>query len=196
MRSFAIFIACSTDTERGEELLKPMIDLGPEMCMMGMLPYTEAKRIYNDPENPLPAIGQGAMLNGFTPDTAQRFLQAVGPIPHSPNLMIQLRHIDGAAKRGVNGCLGSRREAKYLLYCLGVPMGPHTPASMGEQAARIFAALEPEVVCPGPLNWLGERDVPATAIQGYFEEGEYAQLMSVKRDLDPQNLFRFASVGI
>jgi FAD/FMN-containing dehydrogenase len=193
-KSFVIISVCVTGS-RGPELLQPLRDLGPVMDHVRSCPYTESASVFNDPVDPLPAFGQGIMLTDYTEETAAAMLEAIGDIPTSPNLMIQLRHIDGLPHDS-HGSLGSRRKAKYFLYFLGVPLGPATPQSMDEQAKRVFKALEPWVLCRGPLNWLGERNVPSDAIAEVFGAEAFTRLAGLKAELDPQNLFRYAGIGI
>ena len=198
-RSMAILTACmAADVERAESLLKPMRDLGPEFDFMGVMPYTESARVYNDPVDPLPANGRGVLLNDFEADTVPALLEAIGPVAQSPNLMIQLRHLGGAMASRDEGssAIGDRRRAKFVMYFLGVLMGPNTPEAMANHAEGVIAALKPWVLSRGPLNWLGEGSVSGEDVRSVFGDADYERLCSVKQRYDARNAFRCAGIGL
>lgn len=198
-RTMIMLSACMpADEERANELLKPMRDLGPEFDMMGIMPYTESARIYNDPVDPLPVNGRGVLLRELDEAGAAKLLEAVGTLAESPNLMVQLRHLGGAmAARDESGSpIGDRRRAKYVVYLLGVLMGPNTPGAIAAHAEGVFAALEPWILSRGPLNWLGEGDVSPEHIRSVFSDADYERLKGVKDTYDPRGAFCCAGVGI
>src|SRR5207253_2082850 len=149
--------------------------------------------IYNDPVDPMPTSGLGVLLRDITSESIQKMLNAVGPIHQSPNLKFHLRQLGGAvAAKGGDDALGGLRSAGYVMYLLGVPMPPNSPELMRNHAEEVIAALGDLVLCRGPLNWLGEGHVQAEAVRGAFEADTYARLVSVKQQMDPENMFRFA----
>jgi hypothetical protein len=199
-RSMVILIAsvCAS-LERAEEWLRPMRSLdGAEFDVFRLMPYTESGTIFQDPADPLPINGRGVLLSDFTRETAESFLEAIGPIPRSPNLMIQLRHLGGAISRkgDPRASIRRNRQAKYLVYLLGIPTPDNPPALMAEHAERVFKAIEPWVLSRGPLNWLGEGFVDASAIRSVFSDDEYDGILKVKQMVDPGNRFSNAGVGI
>lgn len=199
-RSMLVLQACAaTDAAEGEALLKPMREReGAEFDSFRWMPSTEFGSIYNDPVDPLPVGGRGAMLKGLDREGVRAFLGAVGTPAESPNLMIQMRHVGGAMARVERGGspLGGCRDAQYLVYYLGVPMSPEHPRRMAEHAEAGLAALRPWILSRGPLNWLGEGDVSAAHIREVFAASDYERLCAVKRAHDPQGLFAHAGVGV
>lgn len=199
-RSMLMLQACAaTDAAEGEALLKPMREMeGAEFDSFRWMPSLENGSIYNDPVDPLPAGGRGAMLKALDAEAIDAFLGAVGVPAQSPNLMIQLRHVGGAMARADRAAtpLGGRREAEYIVYYLGVPMSPEHPRLMAEHAEAGLAALRPWTLSRGPLNWLGEGDVSAAHIREVFDAGDYERLCAVKRTHDPKGLFAHAGVGV
>lgn len=199
-RSLLIIVACaSLPQEQAEDWLKPIRTMpGAEMDTFRWMPFTESATLYNDPVSPLPAMGGGTMLTDFNSETIDAFLEAVGPIPQSPNLMIQIRHLGGAAAEVEHGAtpLGNRRSAQYLTYLLGVPM-PHNPGEViAEHTEGCLAALAPWELARGPLNWVGEGGVSAQQIRGVYDEASFDRLLAAKSQYDPKNLFQDAGVGI
>lgn len=199
-RAVCSVVACATLPQaEAEAILAPLRSLGGEIIdTMHEMPFNQSGDIYRDPVDPIPAFGQGVLLRDLPAEAMQAFVEAVGPMDRSPNLKIELRQLGGAMGRvpASETAIGGRREAKYLLYCLGIPMGPVTQEMGAAHAQAIFRAIEPYVICPGPLNFLGEAHVSGKSIQSVFTDEDFARLLQIKRDVDPTNRFRFASLGI
>jgi FAD/FMN-containing dehydrogenase len=199
-RSMAIVIAsvCAS-LERAEGWLSPIRSLdGAELDSFRLMPYTKSGAIFQDPIDPLPANGRGVLLNDFTGETAETFLDAIGPIPQSPNLMIQLRHLSGAISRKGNSraCILRNRQAKYLTYFLGIPSLDNPPEVIAAHAEKVFGSIKPWVMTRGPLNWLGEGFVAADHIRSVFSDEEFARVWKIKQRFDPENRFPNAGLGI
>ena len=171
---------------------------GAEFDSFRPIMYTESATVFNDPVDPLPAKGRGVLIRDLDDEAISTMLEAIGPAAQSPNLMIQLRQLGGAIaySDGKKSALGDRRSAKYILYLLGVPMGPVTPQDMEAHAEGVFKALAPYVLCRGPLNWVGEGDVTHSKIKDVFHADDYSSLAATKAHVDPDNVFRFASLGL
>ncbi|HRI42565.1 MAG TPA: FAD-binding oxidoreductase [Fimbriimonadaceae bacterium] len=199
-RSLVFVTACSTlSPEESELLLAPIRSRpGAELDSFRMMPYTESGSIYNEPVDPLPLVGRGAMLTDLDEAAVEALFHAIGPIPQSPNLMIQIRHLDGASARIPAGAtpIGDRRNGGYLLYALGVPMGPHSPQSIAAHGEGILDALEPWIHARAPLNWIGEASITAEQIRGVYDDASFERLIRVKKQVDPDNRFDKAGVGI
>lgn len=199
-RSMAIVIACvCASLERAEEWLMPIRSLqGAEFDSFRLMAYTESGTIFQDPVDPLPINGRGVLLHDFTPETAKPFLDAIGPLSRSPNLMIQLRHLGGAISRkgDPRSCIRRNRQARYLTYFLGVPSPANPPELMAAHAEKVFSAIKPWVLTRGPLNWLGEGFVDASSIRSVFSDDEYLHISRIKQSIDPTNRFANAGVGI
>lgn len=197
-RSMVLVVAAMPNDDRAAEWVQPIRDLGPEFDFMGPLPYTESARVYNDPADPLPFTGRGVLLNELDDSAINALLAAVGEPAKSPNLMIQIRQLGGAISKVDESAsaVGDRRRAKYLIYMLGIPMPHNPPEAIVGHAEGIISALRPWTLSRGPLNFAGEGDVSASVLREVYGESGYARLAKLKRDFDPQNLFRNAGIGI
>ncbi|MBX7135890.1 MAG: FAD-binding oxidoreductase [Fimbriimonadaceae bacterium] len=199
-RSMVIVVAAAlADPAQAEKMLAPIRNMpGAEFDAFRPMSYTESGDIYRDPVDPLPVRGRGVLIKDLDETTIREFLAAVGPASQSPNLMIQIRHLDGAmAKPGRHpNSTADRRQAKYLVYFLGVPMGPVTPQMMTDHAEGAFNALGDAVYSRGPLNFLGEGEVASEDIRHVYAADEYARLQAIKHSVDPSNRFRWAGVGL
>lgn len=186
------------DEARGQDLLRPMTDLAPMMNDFQMLPYTASAAVYKDPVDPLPAGGRGVLLKALPETSIGVFLKAVGPIETSPNLMIAIRHIGNRADQNsiLPASMDALRSGNYILFCLGVPMGPDASEAMNAQAERIFGALGGDVLCRGPLNWIGEGTVSREHIDECFGAADRDRIGKLKSAYDVRNTFANASVGI
>jgi hypothetical protein len=199
-RSMLVFSASALfGPEVSAEYLAPIRNLpGAEFDSFRSFSYLESAEIYRDPVDPLPATGRGALITELDDASVAKLLAAIGSAPQSPNMMIQLRHLEGAVGRneGISTAVGDRRRAKYLIYLLGVPLGPFTPAQMEDHAEHVISEMGEHIYARGPLNWLGEGNVSASLIQEAYAPDEYAKLNVIKEAVDPRNRFQFAGVGI
>jgi hypothetical protein len=92
--------------------------------------------------------------------------------------------------------IGSRREAKYLLFMLGIPNPYASAEAINGFSEGTIAAMSETVLCRGPLNWLGEADVRSEAIRNVYSDESHARLTATKQSVDPQNRFRFSGIGV
>lgn len=196
-RAFACISACATGD--GEVHLEPIRNLdGIFMDTFRTMPFTDSAEIFRDPVDPLPAQGNGVLLRDLGEDSLEAFIAAIGDPLRSPNLKVEIRHVAGAAGRAAEGttAIGDRRAAKYIAFTLGIPMPGVSLDMIRESADRIFATLGDQILCRGPLNWLGEAHVPCDSIRDALGEETYRRMCELKSLHDPENRFRFAGAGI
>lgn len=195
-RAFACVSACAVG-EHAEQHLDAIRTLpGVFMDSFRSMPFTETAEIFRDPVDPMPAWGTGVLLHDLPSDRLDAFLAANGEPGLSPLLKLEIRQLGGAvARREVaETAIGERRTAKYIAFGLGVPMPGSDAQRIHDHALNVFAALDDAVMCPGPLNWLGEATVTSERIRASLGEG-FERLVAIKAEYDPQNRFRFAGAG-
>ena len=96
-QAFAVIEAAYLgDAISGVDLLQPLRKLGPQLDTFATVPAASLGQLHMDPEQPVPAIGDGALL-GDAPAAAIHTLVALaGPEVDSPLLMVDLHHLGGA----------------------------------------------------------------------------------------------------
>ena len=103
------------------EALAPLRALEPELDTFAMMPPVGLSYIHMDPEHPVPAMSETAMLDELPAAAIDTFLDVAQP--GGPLMMLELRHLGGALARRGSGALGHFGGA-YLMFVLGVPMDP------------------------------------------------------------------------
>jgi FAD/FMN-containing dehydrogenase len=189
----------SGDLAAAENLLIRMRTLGePIIDAFGPMPFAACGAIYQDPVDPLPGVSNGVLLRDLSAASVRSFLEALGPVDRMPTLKAEIRHLGGAMARVAHGAtaIGSRREAGYLLFMLGVPNPFASVEAINGHAEAMFTAMGDSVLCRGPLNWIGEGHVKPETMRGVFSDETYVRLAETKRAVDPENRFRFAGIGI
>lgn len=187
------------DIAAAEDLLTRMRTLGePILDAFAPLPFAACGAIYRDPVDPMPGIGNGVLLRDLSAASARTFLESLGPVDKMPTLKAEIRHLGGAMARVAHGAsaIGSRREASYLMFMLGVPNPFASPEAIEAHAEATFAAMGDTVLCRGPLNWIGEGQVKKETMRDVFSDETHARLTETKNAVDPENRFRFAGIGI
>lgn len=196
--SAVIVVACiCAPEEEATSILAPFRAMEPMIDTCQTIPFSGSAAIYQDPVDPMPFIGQGVVLKSFSEDAIPALLSAFGPFQTSPNLRFEMRHLGGAIREAAGGGTAAckLREADFLVYLAGVPMMT-TPDAINAHAAAVFGSLGDHVLCKGPLNFIGEHKVDATALKQLYGEEALARLRKVKATYDAKNHLRYASIGI
>jgi hypothetical protein len=145
--------ACAGTREEGEEAFAPLREIGETiMDTFDWMPAAGLSHIHMDPENPVPGVGDGALLGELSDEAIDAWVGMVGPGSESPLLLSELRHLGGAlARPAENGGALSRIDAPFAMYSVGIRMS----AEIGE-------------VLHGYLEKLGETMRPWGADGGYY----------------------------
>ena len=143
--------------------------------------------IAGEPEEPVPALFHHALLDGLPADAAQALLATTGPGSDTPLLQVELRHLGGAvAQPAPGGGALDAIDGEFLLFGLGIRMGPATPAAIHGGLAHLFEALRPWANGRGYLNFAPG----GTDSRSLFPADVYRRLAEVRRAVDPDGLFR------
>jgi FAD/FMN-containing dehydrogenase len=186
-RSFVIVEAALLgDEASGARLLGPLRALGPEIDTFAVIPAPALQKVHMDPEQPVPGVGDGALLAGLPPEAVDALVRAAGPESGSSLVSVELRHLGGAISRpsAHHGAVGEI-DAAFALFSVGTAFDDDMASSMRAQAAAVRAALAPWEAPRTYFNFT-ERRVDGSAL---FGEAEHRRLRRIKAQVDPGELF-------
>jgi FAD/FMN-containing dehydrogenase len=154
----------------------------PILGGFGSMPSAALARVHGDPEEPVPAISDGVLLDDLDDDALDAFLRVSGP--GSALLATELRQLGGALAQAPAGA-GARGhlEGSFLLLGVGIS-GPDGLAPVEAHFDRLFDALRPAATGTrfGSVaqRWHSLRTcVPDAALE---------RLARLRADLDPDGL--------
>src|SRR5215210_9538240 len=167
-RSFvAIDGAYLGDDTAAAEALAPLRALDPEFDMFGPIPAAALSHIHMDPEHPVPARGDGMVLDRLTPAAIDALVEAVGPGSGSPLLSVELRQLGGA---------------------IGVPPAEHGAlAKIGGEFALFAVGIAMDAGAAG-RRYLNFTESP-TDPRAFFPDATLERLRAVKTAYDPAGVF-------
>lgn len=176
-----------------EFIVAPMRKLAaPIMDSFGYYPYTAIDLVSMDPVDPMPEVGKSWLLKELDSATIDAALEVAGAGKDFPVLMLEFRHIDGAARKAdVNASAANRHDVPWLVIGLGVPFVPEMVQIIREGLNTLDKALEPVNAGHIFTNFVLRTDDPVSETRRAYSPGIYAWLQRVKKAWDPTNVFRF-----
>jgi FAD/FMN-containing dehydrogenase len=154
----------------------------PILGGFGPMPSTAVARLHGDPEEPVPAISDGILLEDLDDDAMAALLRVAAP--GSPLVSVELRQLGGAlASAPADAGARGRLEGAFLLLGVGVS-GPAGLAPAEAHFDRLFEALAPAATgtrfASVAQRWSSMRTcVPGAAL---------ARLARLRAELDPDGL--------
>jgi len=183
-----VMIDGAYDGRPGEarEALRPLAELEPEMDSFVTMPATGLIRVHGDPEHPVPAVSDHAMLGELPPEAVTTLVEMAGPGSGSPLLIAELRQLGGALARtpAEHGALPTL-DAAFALHCIGMAMDAPSGAAALAHAGAVRAAMAPWATGGAYLNF---SEGPTDPARGYAA-GAYERLRAIRARVDPHGLF-------
>jgi FAD/FMN-containing dehydrogenase len=176
------------DPASGAELMRPLREIaGAVWDTWDVLPAAELRELAMDPQEPVPGVGDSAMLAEFTPDAADALVQVAGAGSGSPLTAVQVRQLGGALGREPEGAgaLG-KIDADHIVFGVGAVFDEGTRAAVKGHLDLIQAELAPFATDGRALNF-SDRPGDASAA---FSPDVWRRLTEVKARYDPGNLFQ------
>lgn len=174
--------------EEGAALLAPMRALAPALLDgVAEMPFAAIDAVHMDPTDPMPTYDRGTLLRELTAGTVEALLAAAGPDVEVPLVMVELRHLGGAAGRPAavpNAVVG--RDAAFSCWVLG-PMSPPVAGIVPGVVDGVVAALAPWSTGRSLLNFAGP--VTGEQVAALWDDADRRRLLAVKRRVDPAGLF-------
>lgn len=175
------------DEASGRAIMGPLRDMGPEMDTFAVVPPSGLARLHMDPEDPLPGMGDQALLDDFGPDAIDAFVAVAGPGSGSPMLSAEVRHLGGAAGRPAPGAGAlSHIDGEYISFGVGITMGPESAIALDAHLHRYVDAMAPFGHGKRYLNFAESKADVST----FYSETTFERLTRMRAEADPDGLFR------
>jgi len=170
-----------------DQILRPLRKLAPARDTVGLMPAQALAHLHMDPEQPVPAVGDGLMLASLPPGATAELLRAAGPDTASRLATVELRHVGGEMRRARpgNGALAAI-DAEYALVAGGVAPTPAAASSAALGVKAVTSALRPWAARQMYLNFAETSRDPAS----FWPAEAYARLRQIKRAVDPADVIR------
>jgi FAD/FMN-containing dehydrogenase len=173
--------------DEAREILRPLLELEPEIAMLGAMEPVALSRLHNDPEEPMPGISEARVLRELPPEAVDALVAAAGPGSASVALATEIRHLGGALGRpAVGGGALDRFAGEYLFFTVTPLMDPALRGPLSAGLAAIRRVVEP---WGAEANYLNFEEHPAGA-ETLFDGETYDRLRAVKRLVDPDDVIR------
>lgn len=155
----------------------------PLLGGFGPMPSADVVRLHGDPEDPVPAIGDGILLETLDDRAIDAFLRVTGP--GSPLLAAELRQLGGALAASPSGA-GARGhlEGAFLLFGVGVPGAPAPAAALDAHLDRYLGALTPWATGTRFTSFAERR----TSLETCVPSSALARLRRIRDVADPGRL--------
>jgi FAD/FMN-containing dehydrogenase len=180
---FAIVEAVFTGTEReGAELLAPLRALEPAVDTFAAVGPMALTELHMDPVDPVPAAGDGMLLDALPLDAIDAAVATAVP----PLLSLEIRHLGGAlaepsARHGAVGAI----DASFAVFAVGVTPTPEAHEAVVGAVDHAKRALAPWESERAYFNF-SERPVDAGRL---FPSETLLRLRGVRASYDPTGLF-------
>lgn len=170
-----------------ERLLAPLRAFGPVVDTFTTMPATELDRIHLDPPHPVPFAAGGLSIDRLTEPVIAALLQVAGPGVQTSLLVVELRHLGGAAGRRdpAGGCV-DHLPGQFLALGLGVVPGPEFAGRVAADAAALVRALEPWAAERHYRNFV-DSPLPPTA---FHAPEDLVRLRRIRAEHDPGGVIR------
>jgi FAD/FMN-containing dehydrogenase len=188
-RSFAIVEAYHLgDPRQADELLAPLRRLRPENDTIAAVPVPALSHMHMDPEQPVPAVGDGLMVGQLPGEAVDALVEVAGAGTRLPLLSVELRHLDAEFGRPgpENGALAAI-DAQYAMYAVGMTPVPELETPVGAQVGAVKDALAPWAARQMYLNFA---ETPRRSPSAFWTEQAYRRLRRIKAAVDPGNVIR------
>ncbi|WP_194819917.1 FAD-binding oxidoreductase [Nocardia sp. XZ_19_385] len=175
----------------GEQLLRPLRALTPMQDSVADMPYAEVGKIYADPAGPMRARERAGELRNLDDTTVDRILEAAGPGAAKPPFALEIRHLGGALARTPEhpNAVG-HRDADCTLFLAAPAPDPAADSTIEAIQEHTFNLLRPSLTGHVLPNYLTGHDVTPEQVRRAYTDADYSRLASLKRPVDPHNLFR------
>ena len=182
-RAFAMIEAAYLgDAGTGTELTQPLRRLGPELDTFATIPPTALGQLNMDPDQPVPARADGALLADFPAAAIDALVGLAGPDTGTLLASVEVRHLGAAlARPAPGGGAQPSIDANYLVAAVGATPTPDLAAAVRAQAHAVKDALAP---WHASYDYYNSEETPAPA-SAVLPAASYRRLQTIKAAYDP-----------
>jgi FAD/FMN-containing dehydrogenase len=182
-RAFALVEAAYLgDAAAGAELIRPLRRLGPELDTFAMIAAPALQQLHMDPDQPVPAQGDGAFLADFPAAAIDALITVAGPDADTALASIEVRHFGGALARSApDGGAQDKIDAKYGMFAAGFTPTPELAAAVRGHAQAVKDAL---AAWHASYDYYNFEETPAAA-SAVLPPASYHRLQKIKASYDP-----------
>ena len=174
----------------GARLFEPLRRIGGAVeDAVSMIPMTAADGVARDPKDPTPALVHTELLDEISPELV-RYLVAEVARPAAQIVSIEIRHQGGAFARTPEtpSAVGVRPRG-FWLNAIAAVMPPRGRAGAEADLTALRRNLAPWVTGAVFLNGIDE--FGKDRVRSAYAPETWRRLAEVKRQYDPDNIFRF-----
>jgi len=170
-----------------DTLLAPLRALAPVTDTVQTIPAAALGHLHMDPEQPVPAVGDGFALADLPAHAIDEIVRVAGPGAASPLLVVELRHVGGEMSRARpgNGALAAI-AAPYTLVAGGLAPDEQAAAAAAAHVEIVKSAMSGWAARQTYLNFTESQADPAR----FWSPRAYDRLRRIKAAVDPANLIR------
>jgi FAD binding domain len=170
------------DAREGTELIRPLRELGPEIDTFATIPAPAVQQLHMDPDQPVPANGDGAFLADLPAPAIDALVAMVGPDADTPLLSVELRHLGGVLARDAEDAGAQAKiDAKYALFAVGIAPTPELGDAIRADAQAVEQALG---AWRARYDYYNFEEFPAGA-KAVLPGDAYRRLREIKALYDP-----------
>jgi FAD/FMN-containing dehydrogenase len=169
----------------GAEVLAPLRALGPEIDTFAMIGPAGLLALHMDPPEPMPAAGDGALIDVLPGEAIDELVRVAGPGSGSPLNMVELRHLGGALAREADGHGAlARLDGDFLFFGVGLAPDEDAAEAMHAHVKVLKAALTEWDAGKRYLNF----SESAVDTRCAYSTAAYRRLRAVKTLVDPDDV--------
>jgi FAD/FMN-containing dehydrogenase len=183
-------IACVfADPQRGEEIVRPLRELGPAVDIVAPMPYTAVQQLL-DPGNPpgLFNYWKAELVEELSGELIDKTIAHGERMGRSHSLLFFQPLGGKIARIPEDASAITARHARWVCHCIG------EWETAGETEAELAwvkswaPVIEPYRMAGVPMTF--SADSGDERVRATYGEDKYARLVALKDKYDPENLFR------
>jgi len=186
--ALGIAISYCGDPADGEALVQGLRDVGPVVDLVGPMPY-RAFQAMLDPLSPpgFRTYVRGEHLSGLTDGVIETFLRFPTEGLHPLSFLILFQHGGAVSRVPDDAMASSGRDAAFMIHPIGAWEDPADDERHVSWVRNVSEAMRPYTTGGVYLNFMSDTD----RVSAGFGDAKYQRLVAIKRQYDPDNVFRF-----